>query len=526
MPSIIAPWITADDLQGIAKSTTSIVIALLSLLAVAVLVYGFIFAIVNNRRIQIVVADLVAPDSSAELTEATQLSSVARQYVEHEVSDLSDQVIRIGRTMLIPASPDLEPRLDSGAVERVQRAAADSIATLSAALRAVAPDSADRFLGLFSVILPPPRGLSVTLVLLRRGTDAAPQMGAAVEVVELGGRAVASTVIWEAADTFSPTPSTQPGVTDRILVLLRPVARWIAVRLVVTVMVSSRRGIASQARQGLKRLLAGGLFLASERHFPSYALTFGEEAINELGQARKLMPGLTLPVEMLAGVHERIGWAHQSAGKFTKASDAFRAAAGLWEEAEELTHNSTDAGKETKLLIFLDRKLKAQLEVGEPALCSKALAGIQSLSTVPALRTDSRFLYNRSCLYAQASKVDQRADYQRHALRWLGLALLCDPSLWDFPLEDPALAPIHGLIDPYLTCLRSLSPQDRSQHGEAAEELVARALGRTLGLQRFRMLRFLPFRDALTHSDGTNPRQPMRPRVGWLAGPLRACRRR
>jgi hypothetical protein len=351
-------------------------------------------------------------------------------------------------------------------------------------------------------------------------------MGAAVEVVGLGGRAVASTVIWEATDTFSPTASTQPGVTDRVLNLLRPVARWIAVRLVVTVMVSSRQGVASQARQGLKRLLAGGLFLASIRHFPSYALTFGEEAINELGQARKLMPGLTLPVEILAGVHERIGWAHQSAGNSTKASDAFRAAAGLWEEAEELTHNSTDAGKEAKLLILLDRKLKAQLEVGEPALRSTALAGIQSLSTPAALRKDSGFLYNRSCLYAQASKADPRADYQRQALRWLGLALLCTPSLWNFPAEDPALAPIHGLIDPFLTCLRSLSPQDRSQHGEAAEELVARALSRTLGPQWFRMHRFLPYRDALAHPDGTNSRRSMRPRFGWLAGPLRDRRRR
>jgi hypothetical protein len=60
-------------------------------------------------------------------------------------------------------------------------------------------------------------------------------------------------------------------------------------------------------------------------HFPSYALTFGEEASDELGQARRLMLGLTLPVETLAGVRERIAWAHQSAGNTTKASDAFRA---------------------------------------------------------------------------------------------------------------------------------------------------------------------------------------------------------
>ena len=145
-------WMAAGGLQGIAESTTSVVIAVLSLLAVAVLIYGFVRAIMLNRQTQIIVADLVAPSGSSDLTEATMLSSLLRQCVERHVNNQRKQITRIGKTILAPASEDLEPQLEKGAVEHVQRVANDSIATLSAALRAVAPDTADRFLGLFSAI--------------------------------------------------------------------------------------------------------------------------------------------------------------------------------------------------------------------------------------------------------------------------------------------------------------------------------------------------------------------------------------
>ena len=68
----------AIDLKGVAESTTSTVVALLSLLAVAVLAYGFGRAVLLNRRPQIVVSDLAAPDGSAELTAAASLSPLLR----------------------------------------------------------------------------------------------------------------------------------------------------------------------------------------------------------------------------------------------------------------------------------------------------------------------------------------------------------------------------------------------------------------------------------------------------------------
>ena len=477
MPPRTGSWIAAGGLQGVAASTTTAVIALLSLLAVTVLVYGFVRAIMMNRRTQIVVADLVAPSGSSELVEATMLSSLLRHGVERQVNDQRKQITRIGKTILTPAYRELEPQLDERAVEHIQSAASDSIATLSAALRAVGPETADRFLGLFSAILPSPRGLSVSAVLLQRGTNAAPRLGVAVEVVGLDRRPLASTVFWEAPATSSPHSSAHDGVSERFLSLFEPLARWIAVRLVVTLMVSARRDATSRARQALRRLLAGGLFLAAMRDFPAHALAFGEQACDELDQARRLIPGVPLPVETLAGVRERMGWARQLAGNSSGASEDFRSAVGLWEKAEDLIREDTSEANKTKLARILDRRLKAQLETDEPALHRIALTGLQSLTLPADLRSNCGFLYNRSCLYAQANRVDTLGDYKQQALHWLGLAIVCDPGLADYAPQDPVLAPIHEKIHSFLDCLHRLMSQGNAQHDEAnIETFIAQAI--------------------------------------------------
>jgi hypothetical protein len=469
--------LAVGGLQGVAESTTSTVIAILSLLAVAILVYGFGRAVVINRRPQIVVTDIVAAGGSAELPEAAMLSPLLRQCVERHINDQRKQIARVGDEILAPASRELEPQLDKGTVEYIQRAASNSIETLSAALRAVAPETAERFLGLFSAILPPPRGLSVAVVLLQRGSVTAPRLGTAVEVVGLNMRPLASAVFWEDPSTMPPTSSAQDGITERILFLLEPLARWIAVRLVVTLMVSAKRGATSRARQGLRRLLAGGLFLAAMRDFPAHALAFGEQACDELRQARDLICDVPLPVETLAGVRERMGWARRRGGDSSGALDDFRSAADLWEEAEKIARKDASGASQGKLPRLLDRRLKAQLETDEPALQKAALAGLDSLTSPAALRNDCNFLYNRACLYAQASRADPLRDYRQRALRWLGLAIVCNPSLGDYSTQDPVLAPIRESIAPFLACLRSLIPRSHAQYSEVdAEALVRRAI--------------------------------------------------
>jgi len=479
MPPYIGLPAANGGLRGLADSTTSTAIALLSLAAVVVLGYGLVRAIAMNRRTQIVMADLTVPGGAADLVEVILLSSAVRQCVERHVNDQREQTARVGQTILSSASRELEPQLDAGAIERIQRAANDSIATLSAALRAVSPDTADRFLGLFSAILPPPRGISVTVALLRRGTVAAPRLGAAVEVVRLDGQSLASAVFWEPPAGLIPQPLPDTDTVGRVLTLLDPVARWIAVRLVVTLMVSSRRDATVQLRQGLKQLLAGGLFLQAMRDFPAHALAFGEQARDELVQARPQMPGMPLPITTLAGVHERMALARRLAGTPADGFADFRAAVDLWQDAENLTRENAGPGKQAKLAILTDRRLKAQLQCGEPALRRAALAELSSVSSPAELRGSRAWLYNRSCLYAQAGAADPRADYQQLALYWLGLALTRDrnDSVWDYAARDPELEPIRAMIGPFVAHLRDLMPGGAAQCSETdAERLVRQAL--------------------------------------------------
>lgn len=485
MPPHAKHWIATGGLREVADNTTSTVVALLLLIAVVVLFYGLVRAIVMNRRPQIILTDLVAPAGNPELTEAVTLSSVVRQYVQRQISDQRAQITRIGKEILAPASGELELQLDDAAVDQVQHAARDSIGTLLAALRALVPDAADRFLGLFTVILPPPRGVSVGVTLLQRGAGASRRVGASVEIVRLDSRPLASEIFWEPLPALRDTPAAQPGTTERVLGLLEPVTRWIAVRLVLALMVSPRRRrVTRPTRRGLRQLLVGGLFLQAMRDFPSQALTFGEQACAELEQARRLLPGIALPVTTLAGVYERMGWARYEVGEPAQASDNFRTAATLWQDAEHITRDGTDA-PEAQLAVLLDRKLKAQLESGDSVLCRAALTELNSVSAPAALLTNRVWLYNRACLYSQASKADSGSGYEERALLWLGLALRFyhDPSMWNYAAEqDPELQPIRSVLGPFLTCLRSLIPNDPAQFDQAeAEALVAQAINHASG---------------------------------------------
>jgi len=237
--------------------------------------------------------------------------------------------------------------------------------------------------------------------------------------------------------------------------------------------------VTRQTRQGLQQLLAGGLFLQAMRDFPDQALTFGDQARTELEQARLLLPRIPLPVTTLAGVYERMGLARREIGQPQEASDNFRIAAKLWQDAEDIARDATDAAK-AKLARLLDRKLKAQLESDDPALCKAALTGLNSIPAPEALLTDRVWLYNRACLYAQASKADPNADYPKQALLWLGLALMLyqDSSMWDYAAHrDPELVPVRSIIGPFLISLRALVPSDLAKCSQAdAEALVVKAI--------------------------------------------------
>jgi hypothetical protein len=267
-----------------------------------------------------------------------------------------------------------------------------------------------------------------------------------------------------------------------VLALLEPVTRWVAVHLVLTLMVSPRRRMPRPTQQGLRRLLAGGLFLQAMRdYFPDHAPAFGEEALTELEQACLLLPQLPLAVTTLAGVHERIGWAQRGAGEPEQALDAFRAAVRTWRDAERLTGASATADGASRALVT-ERRLKAQLASGDAVLSGAALTELRSDSVLAVDPAGRAWRYNRACLYAQAYLADPHSEYLELALKWLGLALLheADSTLWeDARQRDPELAPVREALGPFLLDLRNVLPADPVAMSESdAEELLSRVLER------------------------------------------------
>jgi hypothetical protein len=399
MPPRSDPWVAAG-LRSVTDGATSAAVAVLSVIAVVVLAYGLGRAIIRNRRPQIVVAN-IASSQSGELAEAPAMSQVVRRYIWGQINDQRSQVARIGKSILLPASRQLDIRLSE--VERIQNAATDSISAVLSTLRAVAPESADRFINVFALILPPPRGISVNVTVLKRGT-AAPRLGVSAELDMLDGKLISSAVFWEPFPAAGVIDET--SATERVLALLEPVTRWVALHLVLTLMVSPRRRVPRKTQQGLRRLLAGGLFLQAMRDFfPDHAAAFGEEALTELAQACLLLPRTPLAVTTLAGVHERIGWAQRGAGQPERALDAFRAAVRTWRDAERLTGASAAADDASRALV-VERRLKAQLASGDAVLSAAALAELRADPLLAAHPAGRAWRYNRACLYAQAYRAD------------------------------------------------------------------------------------------------------------------------
>jgi hypothetical protein len=264
-------------------------------------------------------------------------------------------------------------------------------------------------------------------------------------------------------------------------VLLEPVTRWIAVHLVLTLMVSPHRRIPAKTQQGLRHLLAGGLFLQAMRDFPDHIPAFGEDALSELELARLLLPRTPLPLTTLAGVYERIAWAQQQVGEPEEALAAFRSAVRSWRDAEAILGDAA-AKDDTRRATVLERRLKAQLASGDPVLREAALVELKAASISTVQLTGRAWRYNRSCLYAQAYNAAPEVGYLELSLHWLGLALLHEPdsSLWNYARQhDPELAPIRETLKVFLVELRSLIPPDPGCVSDSdVSELVARTIGR------------------------------------------------
>lgn len=464
-------------ISDFADAVTKISIAVLVLSAAVVVVVAIVNAHRARRREQIVLADigeLVMPGGEAH-SAAPSLSPWLRQRVRNELMQQRHNARHLSEAVLAGDSATGTSALALPVELNVARgeaaifgAAQDTLATLTQGLTAMAPDRAEGFLGAMSALLPRPHGYLVRTMPIARGAEPNPRIGLSVELAELDGPPIAARTFWE------PEAGPPEALQERLLDLVEPTARWIAVRLIaVRTEVRSGSGAAklpAETATAFHRLLVGGLCRTAMDDFDSHAATFAEDAGAELRSAADAMRGYYRPWEMLAGIHEELGRNYTRRERRDDAETAFRRAQQAWQRAEKLLAGRAHPPADTLERLRV-RRLKCQVLAnrteGRPLV-------VQELSDRP-LTLESmqmRTLYNTACLYATLA-----GEFMDEAKDAVGRTVLAEPEqdVRTYALRDPELLAIPGLAT-FLNRLVSLRGQTAEPiRGDEAAALITKA---------------------------------------------------
>ncbi|MGH3712721.1 MAG: hypothetical protein ACRDT4_04570 [Micromonosporaceae bacterium] len=441
----------AIGVTELASTVTTIMVAVLTLVAALVVVVGLVRALRERRRDQLVIGDVAALTArvSADDIDVAGLSPLLRQGVlrwlgadrqnaEWIVKGLLGSDAALGRT---PVKISVER-----ATRAVTTAVTDSLDTLSKGLQAIAPEQAAGLVAAIGSLLPTPRGSLVRAYPVTRGGSDAVRLGLAVELSRLDRTPIAATTFWQ------PPGDGARAYQDEMIGLLEVAARWIAVRRVALRLIAApirrRWALPSAARRrhelGMQRLLASGLTLVAMKQVPQHALAFGEGVVEELLQAADELGTYHRPWVTLGGVHEQLGFAYRRDGDERQARVEFIQAARSWGEAYRLLRENPGSGVppadlDDDLALLRIRRLKCLLLTGDSRRYAEARAELGDAPTVRAART----LFSAAVLYARAGTVLDDS-YLAQAWRMLGLALLAshDDLIWEAALEDPELEPL------------------------------------------------------------------------------------
>jgi hypothetical protein len=451
-----------------ASVITAWVVALLSLTAAALVTIGLARAWLDRRRPQVVMHDIeldggVLGEAAAGLS--VQLREKVRRELRRHIGtathaeaetlgrDLAERLVTVRGTVRMKAVAELD------------RATKDSMAALSAGLRAVAPNEAEGLAVALDLALPAQRGWSVRCFPTIRGYGANAKVGLSLEVGHLGRSPDAGTTFWETSGALQ-TPDSDAArlaATRELLhELLRPASVWIAIQLVARHLEQRpdrphwlplvRRS--TRELTGLQLQLAGQLSLYATYTHKDAAAGFVGQALKDLDRAAQLLPRYYRPRLTQAAIYERQGWSQRQSGEDTSARDSFMDAVEGFNEAEQLLQacgDDADTDKRDDAIERLAfRRTKCRLLSGNPAQGDIAL---QELEGYTQLR-DSRpaQLYNAACLFAVATAFPHASDKQRKSYEWrawhyLGHALVLGgerSAPWSKMTDDEELAALDG----------------------------------------------------------------------------------
>jgi hypothetical protein len=493
--------LAAFDLASTTDTITKTIVAVLALVAALLVVVGLGRAWAGRRRAQVVIED-VSPIDAMPASGAQGLSPPLRQAVRHalmgESADASYSVLEtldhdIGARLL-----RTHGQIRMKAIAANLRAAAeDSLTMLAAGLRAVAPTQAEGLLAALGAALPAQRGWVVHTFPVLRGAGPDAEVGMTLELAQLGQAPDVATTFWISSDALRspPTEEARAEETRSLLYrLLDPAALWIATRLVSQQLaeydVPYRWRLLSgrklrQELAGLRAQLAGQMSLYAMRKQQDFDLGFAGQALADLAESARLLPGYFRPHSTEAAVHERLGWSHHRTGDVPRAATEFAEAVREYDQAALAlaTVASADRGARRAALERVSaRRTKCRLLSGDRAdlvSAQRELAEFPELTGATALE-----LYNAACLFAVATAssalpANDRSHYAQRAWSLLGRALLAGgaDAPWGLAVTDVELA---ALDAEKRRCfrdeIRRRYPQRTPLAGEAARHVVEEAM--------------------------------------------------
>ncbi len=500
--------ILAAGLGAPAGVITAWVVALLSLTAATLVSVGLARAWLGRRRPQVVIHD-VELDEGVPAEAAAGLSVQLREKVRRE---LRRHIGDATHADMETVQKDVEAGLVTVhggtvrmvAVGELDRTTSDSMAALSAGLRAVAPDEAEGLAVALDLALPAQRGWSVRCFPTIRGYGANSKVGLSVEVAPLARAPDAVTTFWTSSDALRTADSdaARLAVTRELLhELLRPASVWIAIQLVARRLEQAperprwlplaRRS--SRELTGLQLQLAGQMSLYATWAQRDSAAGFVEQALKDLDRAAQLLPQYYRPRLTKAAIHERQGWSERQSGQDTRAQRTFMVAVEAFDEAEQLLQACGDEADTEKRDDAIERlavrRTKCRLLSGNRAqadIAVRELVGYAQLRDSGAVQ-----LYNAACLFAVAMACPHLPDQQRELSEWrawhyLGHALVLGgerSTPWSKMTDDEELAALDaGLRVEFRTELQKRHDGRGSLTAGAAGLIVVGAL-EVLGLR-------------------------------------------
>lgn len=457
--------ILAIGLGAPAGVITAWVIALLSLTAAVLVVVGLVRAWLARRRPQVVIHDVELDDgvpAEAAAGLSPQLREKVRRELRRHIGDATHAEMETVEKDLAAGLVTVRGgTVRMTAVAELDRSTSDSMAALSAGLRAVAPNEAEGLAVALDLALPAQRGWSVRSFPTIRGYGAKAKVGLSVEVARLGHAPDAVTTFWETSDALQAPESdaARLAATRELLhELLRPASVWIAIQLVARHLEQTpdrphRLPLARRSTReltGLQLQLAGQMSLYATWAQKDSAAGFVGQALKDLGRAAELLPQYYRPRLTQAAIYERQGWSQRQKGEPARAQNAFMLAVEAFDEAEKLLRACGDEADTDKRDDAIERlairRTKCRLLSGDRAQAGIAL---QELAGYTRLR-DSRpvQLYNAACLFAVAMACPQLSDEdrelsQRRAWHYLGRALVLGgerSTPWSKMTNDEELA--------------------------------------------------------------------------------------